>query len=72
MSATTRPRRRALMRCPKCGGDGELKHQGFSLNPNSGLMTPDPQMDVSERCTRCAGTGSLAVDVAPDAGLRAA
>jgi DnaJ-class molecular chaperone len=56
-----------LQRCPTCLGDGEIQHAGESVNPSSGVRGRDPQMDVSEECHRCGGTG--AINVAPPAAV---
>jgi hypothetical protein len=43
--------------CPRCEGDGTIEVGGFSVNPSSGVLAPDPQQTQTERCPVCRGTG---------------
>lgn len=56
-----RPDRRTVRRCPRCNGDGELRHEGTSINPYSGVRVVDPQMETSEECPDCDGTGAVEI-----------
>lgn len=48
-----------IVECPKCHGDGELRAEGYSLSPSSGVLTPDPQAETFYRCDLCDGSGEV-------------
>jgi hypothetical protein len=47
-------------RCVRCGGTGTVGRQGYSVNPFTGTLVPDPQFDTRESCDECNGTGFVA------------
>jgi DnaJ-class molecular chaperone len=48
---------RKLVDCKQCGGSGEVHEVGYSLNPYTGLRSPDPQCQRDYPCPRCHGEG---------------
>lgn len=45
--------------CWRCHGDGSIAVPGYSLDPSSGTRVEDPQMEGSERCDICGGSGEI-------------
>lgn len=39
--------------CPECHGEGQVELAGYSINPCSGVLVPDPQEVVDVPCPRC-------------------
>jgi hypothetical protein len=43
--------------CDRCHGDGVITVGGYSINPFSGVLVPDPQEAHDGPCPDCGGTG---------------